>query len=150
MNVCYYYLIVEPLISKYKDDSSVQPASLGVVNWESKDYKVCFFTNKNQLYMIRIDILNVPDETIPETDLEKIQTIKEHILSVLRLTYDHDVSFFPRAIWNFRKQGQEPSFYINIEQIINPNFYPNVEKIRCCFCHISYQGSNKTLFRFTR
>ena len=133
MNVCYYYLIVEPLLSEYKDDPSVEPASYTIVKTKSKEYKVSFFTNNSQLYMIRIDIPDMPDETIPETDLEKIQTIKEHILSVLRLTYDHNVSLFPRPIWNFRKQGQDPSLHIKIDQIINPNFDPHVENIRNVF-----------------
>jgi len=133
MNICYYYLIVEPLLQEYHDEPAVEPASHAIVKTKSKEYKISFFTNNNQLYMIRIDIPNVPSETIPEEDLEPIQTLKEHILSVLRLTYDHDISLFPRRIWNFRKIGQAPNLHIKIDEVINPNFDPSVENIRNVF-----------------
>lgn len=133
MNICYYYLIVEPLLPEYKDEPTVEPTSYAIVKTKSKEYKVSFFTNNNQLYMIRIDIPNVPSEIIPEKDLELIQTMKEHILSVLRLTYDHNVSLFPRPMWNFRKLGQAPSLHVKIDEVINPDFDPHVENTRNVF-----------------
>jgi len=133
MHICYYYLIVEPLLPEYHDESTVEPASYAIVKTKSKEYKVSFFANNNQLCMIRIDIPNVPSEIIPEEDLEPIQTMKEHILSVLRLTYDHNVSLFPRPMWNFRKLGQTPSFHVKIDEMINPNFDLHVENIRNVF-----------------
>jgi hypothetical protein len=133
MNTCYYYLFVEPLLAEYIDDGKIEPASFALVKTESKEYKVSFFTTHNQLYMARIEVPSVPDETIPDPDLEKIQTIKEHILSVLRLTYDHSVSLFPRSMWNFIKEGEKPSLHIRINEMINPNFDPHVENIRNVF-----------------
>jgi len=127
-------LIVEPLLLLgYHDDVNVQPSSSAVVKTKLKEYKVSFFTNTNQLYMIRIDIPNVVDKALQQKELETIQTIKEHILSVLRLTYDHDVSLFPRPLWNFIKLGEAPSFHVKIEEIVNPNFDPHVENIRNTF-----------------
>lgn len=130
---CHYYLIVEPLLLEYHDDVSVQPSSFAVVKTKLKEYKVSFFTNTNQLYMIRIDIPNVADKALQQKELETIQMIKEHILSVLRLTYDHDVSLFPRLLWNFRKLGEAPNFHVKIEEIVNPDFDPYIENIRNTF-----------------
>jgi len=133
MNTCYYYLIVEPLLQEYNDDTSVEPAMSVLIKAETKEYRVSFYTSNNQLYMIRIEIPDVPDEVIPEIDLEPIQTIREHIVSVLRLTYDHEVSLFPRPLWNFIKEGQEPNLHIKIDKITNPNFTPHVANIRNVF-----------------
>jgi len=133
MNTCYYYLLIEPLLAEYIDDGKIEPASFALIETKSKKYKVSFFTTGNQLYMIRIEIPSVPDEVIPEPDLEKIQTIKEHVLSVVRLTYDHSVSLFPKIVWNFIKEGEKPNLHIKINETINPNFDPHVENIRNVF-----------------
>ena len=133
MNTCYYYLIVEPLINEYKDDSNAKPASFAIIETESKEYQVSFFTTHNRLSMVRIDIPNVLDETILETDLEMVQIIKEHVLSVLRLTYDPKVSLFPHTLRNLRKEGQEPDLHVKMSEIIRTDFNPHVENIRNVF-----------------
>ena len=133
MNTCYYYLFVEPLQNEYIDSGNNEPASFAMIKTQSKQYTVSFFKTQNQLYMIRIEIPSVPDETIPESDCDTIQMIKEHVLSVLRLTYDHDVSLFPRPMWNFIKEGEKPSLHVKISEIVNPNFDPHVENIRDVF-----------------
>jgi hypothetical protein len=83
--------------------------------------------------MIRIEIPRVPDETILESDLDIIQIIKEHILSVLGLTYDHSVSLFPRTIWNLKEEGEKPGLHVRINEMLNPNFDPHVENVRNVF-----------------
>ena len=75
MNTCYYYLFVEPILPEYIDDGSIEPASFALIEKGSKVFRVSFFTTHNQLYMIRIEIPRVSDETIPESDLDIIQTI---------------------------------------------------------------------------
>src|SRR4030042_5404918 len=133
MNTYYYYLIVEPLINEYKDDGNAKPVSFAIIETESKQYKVSFFTTHNRLSMVRIDIPNVLDETILETDLKMVQIIKEHVLSVLRLTYDHKVSLFPHTLRNFIKEGQEPDLHVKMSEIIRTDFDPHVENIRNVF-----------------
>lgn len=133
MRTCYYYLFVEPILAEYVDDGSIEPASFALIETQSKVFRVSFFTTHNQLYMIRIEIPRVPDETIPESDLDIIQTIKEHVLSVLRLTYEPSVSLFPRTMWNFVEEGEKPAFHVKINEMINPNFVPHIENVRNVF-----------------
>jgi len=133
MNTCYYYLIVEPLSEEYKDDASTKPAAWLSVKKETKEYTVSFFAEQNRLCMIRIEIPNIPDEVIPESDLETIQIIKEHVLSILRLTYDHTVTLFPRPLWTFTQEGQRPSFNVEIRKTTNPHFHPFIDNIRNVF-----------------
>jgi hypothetical protein len=133
MNTCYYYLFFEPILAEYIDEGNIEPASFALIETESKVYRISFFTTHNQLYMVRIEIPRVPDETIPESDLDIIQTIKEHILSVLRLTYDHSVSLFPRTMWNFVREGEKPGLHVRINELVNPHSDSQVENARNVF-----------------
>lgn len=133
MNTCYYYWIVEPLINEYEDDGNVKPSSSAVIKAGLKEYNVSFFTTQKRLYMIRIDIPNVLDETILETDMEMVQIIKEHILSVLRLTYDPKASLYPLQLWSFIEEGQKPNLHVKMNETIRTDFDPNIGNIRNAF-----------------
>jgi hypothetical protein len=121
MKTCYYYLIVEPLLDHYRDDANTKPTSTGLIKIKSKKYKISFFIGGNRLSMIRIDIPNLSGKTVPEEDSESVHILKEHVLSVLRLNYDSEVSFFPNAMMVFRKEGLGPIFSIKLKQTLKPN-----------------------------
>jgi hypothetical protein len=132
MKTCYYYLIVEPLLNRYRDDADTKPTSTGLIKIKSKKYKISFFMDGTRLSMIRIDIPDLPGKTIPEQDLESVHILREHIVSVLRLNYDSEASLFSHAMRVFREKGLGPILSIKLKQIlkITPNLAPYIENIR--------------------
>lgn len=69
--------------------------------------------------MLRISIEYVKENKIPEKCLNAIQLIKEHMLSILRISYDHELHFHKFYAWNFIPKGNNPSFSIQIQQKYN-------------------------------
>ncbi len=63
----------------------------------------------------RLTVPNLSEDQIPESLTPFIQSTKEHLLSVLRLTYDFDLHFFSRPIWFFVKTGEAYNSGLNMQ-----------------------------------
>lgn len=107
MKTAYYYFAVEPLVERYEDKPEIKPIISIPVQTTSKTFEISFFALDNQLHMIRVSVPNLVEERISDEDAKIVQTLKEHALSVLRVTYDHDVSLFPFHWWSFAEEGKE-------------------------------------------
>lgn len=107
MKTAYYYFAVEPLVERYEDTPEIKPLISIPVHTQSKSFEISFFALDNQLHMIRVAVPNLVEERISDEDAKIVQTLKEHALSVLRVTYDHDVSLFPLHWWSFAEEGKE-------------------------------------------
>lgn len=99
MKKVYNYFFVEPLLEIYKDnDYSIKPKSTILVDKEQKTYEVAIFAEGNRIYMIRIMVPDVENEIISEDDINMVQSLKEHMKSILRVNYNTEVSFFQNSI----------------------------------------------------
>lgn len=133
MKKAYFYFLVEPTIQKYVDNDSIRPIFEVPLITKTKTYKVALFSTKNTIYMLRIMIPDLEEEKIPEEDMKRVLTLKEHMLSVLRVTYNQDVSISPYNFWNFRYQNEPPDLNIGFNMFLNPDFQVNSENIRSVY-----------------
>ena len=133
MKKAYYYVFVSPLKQVYNDDKKMKPSFVIPIKTATKIYEISLFSTKNRVYMIRITIPNLVEEKITDYDTKFIQMIKEHMLSVLRLTYDNEISSF-RPVWVFRDENEPPALKIKITEKINPEFKVNPENIKSTYC----------------
>lgn len=149
MKKCHLYYAVEPLLPEYRDDGNIRPLFTVPVKTPSKTYEVALFGTDQHVYMIRImvpDLEEGEEGQIPEADWRVVYALKEHMVSVLRITFDHDVSLYPRNFWNFIDMDGEPSLHIEIREVINPDYKLNGENIRNVFVNTSAARNEIKLF----
>lgn len=132
----YWYFFVEPLLSEYQDNSATLPLVTCTVQFEGTDYDVAFVGTPNTVHFLRIRVPdvspNMPKEQ-SEVASRRLQLLKEHALSILRLLYDPDVSLYPVSAWNYVDSGALPSFAVSLEEGINKDWKFPGEKIVAAF-----------------
>lgn len=135
MKDCYYYLAIAPIRSRYLDHHKKKPLFSIPVKTNSKECSVDFYSDreKAEILFVKITIPDCKNEKIGEKDADLIQVLKEHALSVLRLTYK-DVSFYPIPFWTFHNPKQKKfKMGLSFPEQKNPNFKINAENIRNVF-----------------
>ena len=102
MRICLFYWLVEPIRDRFWDSSESAPAFEVPIVLDNKVYTLALFTDTNGApEYARLMISNLHSDALHKDALPLIQTVKEHFLSVLRVTYDPEVRLFPRPIWTF-------------------------------------------------
>lgn len=132
----YWYFFVEPILSEYRDDSTTVPLATCKVQFEGTDYDVAFIGETHKLHFLRIRVPDVsPDmpKEISEVASRRLQLLKEHALSILRLLYDPDVSLYPMSAWNYVDSGALPSFAVCLQEGINSDWQFPGEQIAAAF-----------------
>ncbi|MDP2719582.1 MAG: hypothetical protein Q8P44_07120 [Dehalococcoidia bacterium] len=118
---CFYYWFVEPLKSGYEDNGSLQPAfSIPVETQFGKCELALFCDSEGQPDFIRLKIPGFAGEDIQEfkqEHVELLQTVKEHLVSILRLTYDSETEIARYAMWAFPEDGKQYSYGISIQEL---------------------------------
>lgn len=132
MKTCYIYYPVEPVLENYQDDESKTPATRVTLKTRDKDYEVALFADEtnSRITLIRITVPGCIEEKIPAEDLPIVQSIKEHMLSVLRVTYDNRSTLWDINWWTFIEEGSPRRTGISVKQLIEgkPNF-DNIRKV---------------------
>lgn len=118
MKKVYYYFFFEPIKNQYVDKPEIKPECTFTVNSVAKAYEIALFSNDNDIYMLRIMVPGLNGELISNED-EVVQNLKEHMLSILRMTYDHELSIFPKSIWVFYDEDEYPDWGVNMELVVN-------------------------------
>jgi len=111
------------------DTSESQPALEIQIESDWGINKFALFVSDNKLPEYgRLTIPNLGDEKIPEEVLPMIQAVKEHFLSILRITYHEDATLFPRPIWTFLEDISSYTMGVEIQKVTNLNF--DIEKMK--------------------
>jgi hypothetical protein len=133
MKTCYIYYPLEPILEEYHDDESKTPATRITVKTKEKDYEVALFADEpnSRITLVRIAVPNCTDEKIPEEDLPIVQSLKEHMLSVLRITYDNRATLWDINWWTFIEEGAPRSTGLLVKQIVQGK--PDFNNIRNVF-----------------
>jgi hypothetical protein len=133
MKTCYIYYPLEPILQEYQDDESKTPATRITVKTGQKDYEVALFADEtnSRITFLRITVPNCVEEKIPEEDLPIVQSLKEHMLSVLRITYDNRATLWDLNWWTFIEEGAPRSTGLFVKQIVQGN--PDFNNIRSVF-----------------
>jgi hypothetical protein len=115
MLTCLYFWLIEPLRENFEHDSNSSPAFEIPVIFNDVPYELSLYTDDSGLpEYARFKIPNLKQREIPEDILPILQSVKEHLISCLRITYFGDVGFFPYAVWAFFEEGQPQSVSLNI------------------------------------
>lgn len=129
---CLYYWLVEPTRDTFLDTSEAQPAFEIPIesDWGINKFALFVSGNGNPEYG-RLTIPDLEEEKISEEFLPMIQAVKEHFLSILRITYYPDVTLFPRPIWTFIEDISSYSIGLEIHKAASSNF--DIEKTKRLF-----------------
>lgn len=118
---CFYYWFVEPLKSRYKDNGSLEPAFSIPVEAQFRKCKLTLFCDsEGQPDFIRLKIPGFAGEELQEfgqEHVEILQSVKEHLLSILRLMYDSKTEIARYAMWGFPEDGKPYSNGISIQEL---------------------------------
>ena len=127
MKTCLYYWPIEPLSQTFLDDSNSVPIFEIPIDTQDRLCTLALFTgnvaNVTVPQYARLEIPRLSETKIPDEILPFIQTVKEHFLSTLRLTYHADVSFFPRPIWTFVEEDTPHSIGLEFSEIAGDLFF---------------------------
>lgn len=118
------------------DDPDRVPAfTVNVVALDQKTYEVNLYCDEQgHPTFARCRITDLNSEALPEAALPILQSLGEHLLSVLRLTYRPDVSWAdPSAAWSFIKNGDPAKVSLLMERFGNTSYDP--EPTRNLFIH---------------
>lgn len=146
MKTCYIYYSLEPILEEYRDDETRTPAMRVTVKARGKDFEVALFGDetKSRATLVRITVPNCIEEKIPEQDLPIVQSLKEHMLSVLRVTYDNRARIWDLNWWTFIEEGASRRTGISLKQLVEDE--PDFNNIRNVFVAThSIQGQLKLL-----
>lgn len=129
---CFYYWLVEHAINGFIDTSEKQPAFEIPIETDWGEYKFSLFVSKNNIPEYgRLSINNLNEEIIPNEILPIIQMVKEHFLSILRTTYNGEVTLFPFPFWTFVKNISSYSFGLEIQKFSKDYF--DIERAKRLF-----------------
>ena len=123
MKICYYYWLIEPLRSEYRDDSENEPASSVNIYDEHETYTLSLFLDEQgEPYFARFTIPNLAKECIPEHLQPLLHEVKEHLISVLKVTWRGSASIFRFSIWHFQDPNEAFSMGWNLEEVTDSSF----------------------------
>ncbi len=113
---CFYYWLIEPLRPELIDPQESVPAFDVPITFRGQSFKLALFTDGDGIpQFARLEISCLEKEEIPETLLPMIQGVREHLLSVLRVTYDQELQFFRRPMWTFVDEGNPRYVHLKME-----------------------------------
>jgi hypothetical protein len=129
---CLYYWLIEPIREKFLDTSEAKPVFDIPIESDWGMNRFSLFVSDNGVPEYgRLIIPGLEEEEISEKFLPMIQAVKEHFLSILRITYYSDATLFPRPIWAFVEDTSSYSIGLEIQKLANLNF--DIEKTKRLF-----------------
>ncbi len=115
----FYYWFFEPLKSEYQDDNSINPILEIPVKTNDGECRLSlFFGIDRRPSFMRFSIPGYEKEEIKEEHSELLQTVKEHLLSILRINYDSNLQLAPYTMWAFPESGKPYSYGITLKQMV--------------------------------
>lgn len=113
---CYYYWLVEPVGQGLTDDGTNAPAWELPIRTKLGETSLALFVGASALPThARMTIPGLVDDALPGALLPILQTAREHLLTVLRLTLRDEVVLFPHPLWMFANDGDPPSVNLAIQ-----------------------------------
>jgi hypothetical protein len=120
MYYCLYYWIFAPLRGGIVDRPDRLPSfAIDVVDLDRKTYQVGLYCDEEgHPHFARCRIPDLADRSIPEASLPLLQSIREHLLSVLRLTYRIDTMLAqPQSAWAFIENDKPPTVDLKVKEL---------------------------------
>jgi hypothetical protein len=131
---CGYYWILNPPLKRIVDNEHKIPSLEISVRFKANEYKVSILTNEeNRPQVIKLVIPGLAKEEIPKDLLPFMQSVREHMLTALRLSFDPHVSLFDLHVWSFCTDDKTPSINVEVDWRYNPQF--NADLTHNVFAH---------------
>lgn len=133
---CFYYWLFAPLRGGIEDSPDrISAFTIAVNDIDKTTYELSLFCDKvGEPEFARLIIPNLITEQLPHGLLPLLQSIQEHMLSVLRLTYRPDAMLArPTAVWSFIADDKPPVVKVAIQEMRSNVHDP--EKTRTVFIH---------------
>src|SRR5271170_5595821 len=138
MAIWYNYCIVLPLKETYVDDGSRDLCTAHINITTAGEFQVSLVGTQTAIELIRVATLNSDGNLTPRQS-ETVGKIIDHMLAVLRLTFDADVQLFRKGPAPFslgcRSVNDKPSLKFAIKEHLNIGFVFNADNIRNTFVH---------------
>ncbi|WP_273430671.1 methylamine utilization protein MauJ [Chitinibacter tainanensis] len=119
MYQCNYYWLFAPFrggITDTPERSPVFELDVNVPGGVTQKLHL-FCDDEGRPHFGRLTIPNLNSEALPKEDLPVLQSLQEHLLSVLRLTYKPNITFAePAVFYSFTLEGEYPQTKIVIEE----------------------------------
>src|SRR5450759_5279981 len=131
MYYCLYYWIIAPLRGGIVDSPERNPAFVVQVQaLDQKTYELSLYCDKQgSPEFARCRIPDLETEAIPNATLPLLQSLKEHLLSILRLTYRPDTMLaMPGTAWAFIENGQPAKMSLLIDEFGSTSYDPEPTK----------------------
>jgi len=113
---CGYYWIINPPPNQVTDDGNRIPAVDVTIECNGTEHKALVFTNSSgRPELIKALLTGLPSQEIPEDCLPFLQSIKEHMLTALRLAYDENISAWDFSMWSFAEDDKTPSLNVAVK-----------------------------------
>lgn len=134
-----HYTALTPLREEYRDDGSEEILSIPCQIKGSRISEICLLGKDQTIYAIRVTIPALPDRLISKEEERKITALCEHMLGVLRLTYDLEADFVRYGetyiqMRGFREDGQKPNFRMKIWHEVFNGYKIDLDNVREVFC----------------
>jgi hypothetical protein len=126
---CFYYWLIAPTRGGVIDVEGRIPAfDMNIKSLDEREIKLSLFCDdRNTPHFFRVTIPNLESEELPASILPTIQILKEHSLTILRLTYRHDTSLaIVPEIWSFLPKGRPLAFGLEIQEYGEVQYDPTV------------------------
>jgi hypothetical protein len=117
MFTCHYYFVTEPLQEEYTDDSDHPPQHTITVP-DRREVTLSFFGNEVTISMMRISLSGLCEKSLSSDNLEVLQLVKEHAWTLLRLTYDKDLTLYPLSMWSYQEHDKPYRLSVNMKTML--------------------------------
>lgn len=138
--VYYHYTPLAPLQSEYKDDGSTILLSAPCEIKNTRIFEISLLGTQQEIQLIRVAIRTASEkEEITEEESNKIIELNQHMLSVLRVTYDPNADF-ANALGNFLKfgtfadEGKPSGMNLKLSITQNNEYKLNTQNILSTLC----------------
>jgi len=133
--ICHYYWLIEPIRSPFQDTSEREPVFTVNIQFPERKCPFALFVDNNGVpEYARFSIPDCKSNKILTDKASVIQEVKEHLLSVLRLSYDPNIQLFPIPVWMFCKDGEKHSAGLKISLTKSERAF-NVERVKNFFAY---------------
>jgi hypothetical protein len=139
----YHYTPISPLREEYSDDGSTVILSINCGMKDGRVFDISLLGTDDTIVSIRVTTPLLNEDKLSNEDKNRITGLVEHMLAVLRLTYDVEADFVRTGnsyitMMSFVGGGQGPRLHIRgIGREINPGYKIKVHNIATVFCNTS-------------
>jgi hypothetical protein len=117
----WYFILNNSETKEFIDNENTIPLETATIIFGKKTFEIALLGNAQTIQMIRILVPDLELESFQESDLKIVQSIKEHMLSILRLNYDQNVGAIFN-VYNFRQKNEAPNLSFIFNTPLNSEF----------------------------